>query len=280
MNHSILITGAAHGIGFDAAVALAKRGHIVYAATHFENEVSHARKTTEAQGLSIHWLSLDVTDPADVERAKKIAPDILINNAATGQSGPLAEVPLDRVRLGFETNVVGSLAMIQAVVPEMLRKGGGRIVNISSIAGRVVLPGLGPYHMTKFAIEAMSDALRMELAPFNIKVVVIEPGKILTGFNERMLASKWEWLRPDSMYRDFFERWRKRDKSFTPGSAPTDSIVAAILHAVESPKPKTRYIGPKSNRLLVWLGEHAPDRLRDLVLGERRMSAGAKVKAD
>jgi len=266
MSSSILITGATHGIGFDAAVALAKRGHEVHAATHLESEIASARKATEAQGLTINWLAIDVTDPGDILKAKQIAPDILINNAATGQSGPLAEVPLDRVRLGFETNVVGSLAMIQTLVPEMVRKGGGRIVNISSIAGRVVIPGLGPYHMTKFAIEAMSDALRMELAPFNIKVAIIEPGKILTGFNERMLATKWQWLRPDSLFHDFFDAWRKRDKSFTPGSAPTDGVVGAIVHAVESNRPKTRYVAPQSNVLLVWLGRHAPDRLRDAIL--------------
>lgn len=266
MSSTILITGAARGIGHDAAIALAKRGHTVYAATHHENEVATARQATEAQGLPIHWLSLDITDPGDILKAKKIAPDILINNAAIGQSGPMTEVPLERVRSGFETNVLGTLALIQALVPDMARKSAGRIVNISSIAGRVVIPGLGPYHMTKFAIEAMSDALRMELAPYNIKVSIIEPGKILTGFNERMLATKWQWLRPDSMYHERFDAWRKKDKAFTTGSAPSDAVVAAIVHAVESTKPKTRYVAPKSNSLFVWLGRHAPDRLRDTIL--------------
>lgn len=267
MSTTILITGATRGIGHAAAVALAKRGHEVYACTHFDHQVSPAQQATDRDGLNIKWMKLDVTDPADIEQAKKIAPDILINNAAVGQTGPLSEIPLDRVRLGFETNVIAPLALIQAVVPAMVQRGQGRIVNISSVAGRFVIPALGPYVMTKFALEAMSDVLRNELAPFGIKVALIEPGKILTGFNEKMLATKWEWLKPNSLFRDKFDAWRERDRKFTPGSNPTDSVVAAIVAAVESPKPRIRTVAPASNRLLVRLARVVSDKIRDAVLG-------------
>lgn len=263
MNSTILITGATGGIGHDAAIALAKRGHKVFACAHLENQIASARQSTEREGLDITWLRLDVTDPADIAKAKEIAPDVLINNAAIGQTGPLAEIPLDRVRLGFETNVVGPLALIQAVVPAMAHRGTGRIVNVSSVAGRFVIPALGPYVMTKFALEAMSDVLRVELAPLGIKVAIIEPGKILTGFNERMLASKWEWLKPDSLFKDKFDAWRARDKKFTPGSNPTESVVAAIVAAVESPKPRIRTIAPANNRVLVRIARSVSDHVRD-----------------
>jgi NAD(P)-dependent dehydrogenase (short-subunit alcohol dehydrogenase family) len=253
MSDAILITGCRRGIGHDAAVTLAKRGHKIFAAVQFEKDVMPNQQATDRDGLNISWLKLDVTDPKDVARAAQLEPDVLINNAATGQTGPLAEIPLDRVRLGFETNVVGPLALIQSVVPGMVSRGHGRIVNISSVAGRFVIPALGPYAMTKFALETMSDVLHTELKPLGIKVAIIEPGKILTGFNEQMLATKWEWLKPDSLFRNKFEEWRARDKKFTPGSNPTDSVIKAIVDAVESPNPRLRTVAPASNRLLVCL---------------------------
>ena len=263
MSSTILITGATRGIGHDAAIALAKRGHKIIACTREDREVALAQDATDRDGLSIRWMKLDVTDPGDIAKAKGLSPDILINNAATGQTGPLAEIPLDRVRLGFETNVIGPLALIQALVPAMAQRGHGRIVNISSVAGRFVIPALGPYVMTKFALEAMSDVLRVELAPFGIKVAIIEPGKILTGFNEKMLATKWEWLRPDSLFKDKFDVWRERDRKFTPGSNPTDSVVRAIVDAVESPNPRIRTVAPSNNRVMVRLARSVSDKIFD-----------------
>ncbi|HVM90311.1 MAG TPA: SDR family NAD(P)-dependent oxidoreductase [Verrucomicrobiae bacterium] len=263
MSDTILITGCRRGIGHDAAIALAKRGHTVFAAVHFEKDILPNQQATDRDGLRITWLKLDVTDPKDVARAAQLEPDVLINNAAVGQTGPLAEIPLERVRLGFETNVIGALALIQAVVPGMAARGHGRIVNISSVAGRFVIPALGPYVMTKFSLEAMSDVLRVELAPLGIKVAIIEPGKILTGFNEQMLATKWEWLKADSLFKDKFDLWRKRDKNFTPGSNPTTSVVDAIVAAVESPKPRIRTVAPSNNRVLVRLARSVSDRISD-----------------
>ncbi len=263
---SILITGAVNGIGRDAAYALAKRGHTVMAATHTHHQVAPAQKASEALGLNVRWMKLDVQDAEDVARAAVLAPDVLINNAGIGESGPLAEIPLDRVRNGFETNVLGSLALVQAVAPTMIARGQGRIINVSSVAGRIVLPGLGAYHATKFALEAMSDALRMELAAFGIRVSIIEPGKIRTGFNERMLETKWKWLQPDSLFAKRFEAWRRRDAQFTLGSHPTDAVVRSIVHAVESPRPKTRYPAPWDAKLYIRLTSLFPDRLKDYLL--------------
>lgn len=263
---TILITGATRGIGHDAAYALARRGHRVFAATHFDRQVAPAQAASDAAGLRITWLKLDVTAPADVARARDIAPDVLINNAAVGESGPMSEVPLARLRLSLETNVVGPLALVQAVVPAMAGRGGGRIVSLSSVAGKLVIPGLGAYHVTKFGIEAMSDALRLELKRFGIPVAIVEPAKIATGFNERMLASKWEWLAETSLFRALFPAWRETDKAFVARQHPTTRVVQAIVHAVESPRPRIRYPAPFDARVITWASRFVPDRWKDASL--------------
>ncbi len=180
----VLITGCSSGIGRATALRLAKAGHTVYAtARHLESV-----KDLEDQGC--RTLALDVTDQdsaakavAAVEEAHGVV-GVLVNNAGYGQSGAVEAVPIDDVRRQYETNVLGYLRMVQLVLPAMRRKRQGRIVNLSSVAGRVVMPGSGIYSSSKFAIEAFSDALRYEVRGFGIDVVVIEPGPIRTSFTE------------------------------------------------------------------------------------------------
>ena len=137
-----------------------------------------------------------MTDPVDVVQVADIDPDVLVNNAGFGVMAPLASVPLDRMRAGFEVNVFGMVAMSQAAIPGMKAKGGGRIINMSSIAG--VLPGVmtAPYAMTKHAVEAFSKALREELAPYGIDVTKINPGPYDTGFNDNMVNGIAEFIEP------------------------------------------------------------------------------------
>ncbi|HMQ24575.1 MAG TPA: SDR family NAD(P)-dependent oxidoreductase, partial [Acidimicrobiales bacterium] len=169
--------------GKGAAVELAKRGHRVIATT----ETAEQAAALAAEHPELTTQKLDVTDPADVAGAADLDPDVLINNAGFGVMAPLSTVPLDRMKAGFEVNVFGMVAMCQAVVPGMKARGGGRIINMSSIAGVLSGPMTAPYAMTKHAVEAFSKALRDELAPYGIDVTKLNPGPYDTGFNDAMV---------------------------------------------------------------------------------------------
>src|SRR5438067_4594546 len=185
----VLITGCSTGIGRSAADRLARRGHTVYAT---------ARRTESIEDLKeagCRTLALDVTDEesmraavAAVEEAEG-AVGALVNNAGYSQSGAIEDVPMDQVRKQFETNVFGLVRMCQLVLPGMRKQGDGRIVNVSSMGGRLVFPGGGIYHATKHAVEALSDALRFEVRGFGIGVSIIEPGLIKTEFGHAAVDS-------------------------------------------------------------------------------------------
>lgn len=266
MKKTILITGASSGIGRDTALALARRGHRVIATARRRGFLNDLEKIASDENLDMAFAKLDITDGNDVAAAKTFDPDVLINNAGMGESGPIAEIPIERVHKNFETNVFGTLALTQAVVPGMLARKSGRIVNVSSVAGRLVVPFLGAYHMTKYAIEAMSDAQRLELEPRGIRVSMIEPGLILTGFNEEMAQTKYEWLTDASLFAEDLPKMRKHDADLPKHSYSTASIVAAMVHAVESPRPKTRYTAPKKYQWILCLAKFLPDRVKDRIL--------------
>lgn len=263
----ILITGAGSGIGLDTAFALARRGHDVILTTHTESEVSQTKKLAQEEGVTLKVTKLDITQESEIKRAAKLEVDVLINNAAIGESGPMLEVPPERVRQLFETNVFGTLRTTQVFADAMLkRKKGGRIITVSSVAGRVVIPFLGPYHMSKFSLEAAFDAFRLELEPEGIWISLIEPGLIYTGFNERMADTKYEWLQADSVYKKNIPSMRHHDSTLTLRSHGTESVVKAMIHAVESNKPKTRYVRPKSYKRVLLALSFLPTRLRDKLI--------------
>jgi NAD(P)-dependent dehydrogenase (short-subunit alcohol dehydrogenase family) len=180
---TVLITGAGSGFGKAAAIELARRGHRVIATTETVDQAD----ALAAQHPELTTTKLDVTDPADVATAGDLGVDVLINNAAVGVLGPMAAMPMERVRISFEVNVFGTVAMSQAVIPGMRRRGSGRIINMSSIAGVAASPQSSPYSMTKYAIEAFTKSLRGELAPHGIDVTKVNPGPYDTGFNDRMV---------------------------------------------------------------------------------------------
>ena len=194
MNKTVMITGAGSGFGKGAALALAGRGHTVIATT--ETEAQAEALAAEAPQLTV--AKLDITT-ADVAKAAAWDLDVLIDNAGAGQTGPMADVPLDRVRRLFEVNVFGTIAVTQAVLPRMVAKGSGRIIIMSSIAGVLSAPAFGPYSMTKHALEAMGKAMRAELADQGVDVCLINPGPYLTGFNDRMADSMWDWFGSDAV---------------------------------------------------------------------------------
>jgi len=241
----VLITGSGSGIGRDTALKLAKRGHTVYATTHTEAQAVEWKRAGSAK---VEAFKLDVTDSSDRARAAEIPIDVLINNAAVGESGSLAEVPLERVRATFETNLFATLALTQAVLKGMIARRGGTVIFISSLAGRVPIPFLMPYAMTKFALSAAADALRQEIAQLDcgVHIAVVEPGAFHTGFNQRMIARKYEWMRQGSYFADRIAELKAQEqRQFAILELrSTRSIVRRIVKAVEAEKPRLRYVAP------------------------------------
>jgi NAD(P)-dependent dehydrogenase (short-subunit alcohol dehydrogenase family) len=229
MTKTVMITGAGSGFGKGASLALAARGHQVIATTETEEHATALR--AEAPQLTVE--KLDITSD-DVAKAADWDIDVLINNAGAGQTGPMADVPLDRVRHLFEVNVFGTLAVTQQVLPRMVAKGSGRIIIVSSIAGVVVGPSFGPYSMTKHALEAMGKAMRAELAPQGIDVTLLNPGPYLTGFNDRMADSMWEWFGDESVNapgKPMFEMMRE---FVTTGQMDPAEVVTRMVELTEA----------------------------------------------
>lgn len=262
----ILITGAGSGIGRATAFALAKRGHQVLATCRTAPQAADVAGEAHEKGVSLETGVLDITVPADRALIGTFAPDVLIANAAVGESGPLAEMPLDRVVRLFETNVVATLACAQEAAKGMVKQKSGRVIITSSIAGRLTVPYMGAYCMSKHAVEAMGDVLRMELKRHGVSVSLIEPGLIYTGFNERMASTKYEWMQEDSMDADLLPSMHLRDEALPSHSYTVEPVVRAMVHAVEARRPKTRYIAPKNYSSAIFLEKLLPTFLKDWVM--------------
>ncbi len=187
---TILVTGAGSGFGKAAAIELASRGHAVVATT----ETAEQADALQAEHPELTSMKLDVTSEADVALAADLNVDVLINNAGMGVMGPMATVPMEKVRAVFEVNVFGMIAMSQAVIPSMKDRGSGRIINVSSVAGKLASPLTSPYSMTKHAVEAYTVSLRGELEPHGIDVTKVNPGPYNTGFNDRMVNGITEYI--------------------------------------------------------------------------------------
>ena len=266
-----LVTGASSGIGEATAERLLAQGFIVYAG---------ARRVDRMAGIEqrgAHTLSLDVTDDQSMTDAvaqiltERNRIDVLVNNAGYGSYGSVEEVPLEEARRQFEVNVFGLARLTQLVLPAMRERKSGRIINVSSIAGRIYEPLGAWYHATKFAVEGLSDSLRLEVAPFGIDVTISQPGPIRT---------EWNTIARDSMvtvsgkgpYADIARRMRATYEKIDGGrSAGTPEQVAeAIVRAATARTPKTREAVPASAKTIVGarrlLSDRAMDRLMKRVL--------------
>ena len=248
MRKTILITGAGTGIGRDAAFALAERGHAVLATTFSASQADALRAECVQRGQTMEVFKLDITDAADRNLLVGRPIDVLINNAALGESGSLAEVDVNRIRKVFEVNVFATLELTQVALKGMIARQSGTVLFISSIAGRLPMPFLMPYSMTKFALSAAAAGLRSEMDQLgkNVQIAVIEPGAIHTGFNQSMTDRKYEWM-DESSY--FFAQAKamkvKEKRTFAFLEArDTRSIVAKIIAASEARRPRLRYVAP------------------------------------
>jgi len=263
----VLVTGASSGIGEETVKALLKAGYVVYAG---------ARRVDRMQPLAAagaRLLALDVTDEAStaaavetvVKEAGRI--DVLVNNAGYGSYGALEDVPLEEARRQFDVNIFGLARLIQLVLPAMRAQRSGRIVNISSIGGKFGEPFGCWYHATKFAVEGLSDSLRMELHPFGIDVVVIQPGAIVTEWNTLAREGLMKYS-GDTAYREGARAHARLMASADQGSMPSPPSVVArtILQAVQAAKPRTRYATGGGAHLILFLRRILSDRIFDAVM--------------
>jgi NAD(P)-dependent dehydrogenase (short-subunit alcohol dehydrogenase family) len=275
-NPAILITGTSTGIGRATTLHLAREGFRVFAGVRRqEDAVSLRGEAPDA----VTPIQLDVTDAASIQQAAKEVEEAvgraglagLVNNAGIGFGGPLEYADLDEMRRGYEVNVFGVMAVTQAFLP-LLRRAKGRIVNLSSGAGKASTPLLGPYCSSKFALEGLSDALRIELRGAGIAVVVIEPGFVDTPMQTKG-RSDIERIR-DAMSDEARERYGAAMKKLEENmlrfgkNATAPETAAKVIHrALTSPRPRTRYPVGNDARLLVPLTRILPDRAKDGILG-------------
>lgn len=272
MNEIVLITGASAGIGCAAAELLLKNGCKVYAG---------ARRVEKMRGLEYlgaKVFALDVTDEASVKSAVEFVLkdagrlDVLVNNAGYGAHGAVEDVPIEEARRQFEVNLFGLARLTQLVLPHMRAAGAGYIINISSIAGKITMPTGGWYHASKHALEAYSDALRLETAQFGIKVVLVEPGPIKTEWDNTALVNleKYSGSGPYApMVRRITEKFRAGYRAGAPGP---EAVARVILRVLRSPRPAARYAVPFSASFILFLKWLLPDRVLDW--GIRRATGG------
>lgn len=192
----ILITGAGSGLGKGTAIGLAQEGHHVIAAMHTWEQLSRFKKDIEDASFkkNIELIKLDILDYMDCEKAYQYDIDILVNNAGIGHTGPIAEIPVHLVREVMETNTFSPLEFSQPFIRKMVKKGKGKIVFLSSVAGLSTSPFLGPYNASKHALEAIAQCLRDELQPYGVTIATINPGPFETGFNDRMYDTYKQWF--------------------------------------------------------------------------------------
>ncbi|TNE51814.1 MAG: SDR family NAD(P)-dependent oxidoreductase [Deltaproteobacteria bacterium] len=268
MSQVIMITGASSGMGKDFALALLKKGHMVYG---LARRVEKMQDIVQAGGKAI---AMDITDEAQVQSAveqvirEKGRVDVLINNAGYAVYGPVEEVPIDKARRQFEVNMFGLASITQKVLPHMRERGSGRIINISSMGGKVYTPMGAWYHATKHALEGWSDCLRVELMPFGIDVVIIEPGGIATEFTDVFQAN----LQGDSEngpYASGLQSIIQSTKQMASQLSPPSVITKLILRAVHSKRPKTRYVAGAYAKPLIFMRKYLSDRMFDRILNSQ-----------
>jgi NAD(P)-dependent dehydrogenase (short-subunit alcohol dehydrogenase family) len=256
MSKVVLITGCSTGIGRDLAQRLTQSGYTVVATARRVETLDDVPATLK--------LSLDVTQSDSIKDAvTRIIQefgriDVLVNNAGYAVRGAIEEVPIEQTQKMFDANVFGVMRMIQAVVPHMRQQKAGRIINISSIVGKLVTPANGAYSATKFALEAMSNALRLELAPFGIHVVLVEPGSIKTQFHTTVEVNAQEvFANPHSPYQQLYDQYQKVTADMRQQEPGPEAVSLVVQHAIETSKPKARYLAgfPFSGRLVLLLGD-------------------------
>ena len=282
----VLITGSSTGIGEACARWLDGHGHQVFAGVRRSVDAERLR----AQGSErLQPITIDVTDPTSISEARAKTEqavgdeglDGLVNNAGIAVAAPLEYVPIEEFRRQLEVNVTGQIAVTQAFLP-MLRRAHGRIVFMGSIGGRMSVPFLAPYCASKFALEAVADALRVELQPWAMHVALIEPGSIATPIWEKSggEADVMRTKLPSAVmehYGEAITAMRRAAAETGRRGIPAEHVARAVEHALTTATPRTRYIVGKDARIRAALAAFIPDRLRDrLVTGAMKLPGPRK----
>lgn len=275
---AVVITGASTGIGRACALWLDRMGFGVFAGVRRDMDGQSLR---EAASARLTPLIIDVTEERSIEQAASAVTAAvgdeglagLVNNAGIAVAGPLEFLPLERLRGQLEVNVIGQVAVTQAFLP-LLRRRRGRIVFMGSISGRLAGPFLGPYAASKFALEALTDSLRVELRPWDMHVAIVEPGSIDTPIWAKGLeaADALEQELPEAalaLYRPYIDALRTAVEQTAAAGIPPDEVAKAVAHALMARRPKTRYLVGRDARMLALIARWVPDRLRDRLVRRR-----------
>lgn len=263
----VLITGCSSGIGRALAEEFAARGHRVFATARSRESL------TDLEGERVQTASLDVTAAGSIAGAVADClawagrVDMVVNNAGYALVGPMSELDPDDIRTQFETNVIGLVAVAQAVIPSMVKARNGRIVNIGSVSGLTTTPFGGAYSATKAAVHMISDAMRMELAPFGIEVITIQPGSIQSSFGARAAVGV-DRFQEGSLYSSLEEQIQERARMSQKNPTPTGEFAAKVVDAVTPTNPPAVFRSGRGSRILSVMA-HLPVRLRDRILSRR-----------
>lgn len=272
---AVVVTGASTGIGAACALGLDALGFQVFAGVRRATDGAALQQRASGRLTAV---ALDVTDAASIAGATRTVSAVvgvkglagLVNNAGIAVPGPLEFLPLADLRRQFEVNVVGQVAVTQAMLP-LLRAARGRIVNMGSIGGRMAAPFVGAYGASKFALEALTDALRVEVRPWGMHVSIIEPGAIATPIWQKSTQEAnrmQDGLPPEAMrlYGKALEALRKGAAYSERTAIPPDAVVAAVVHALTAEKPRTRYVIGRRAKMQAAIARWLPDRTRDRLL--------------
>ena len=270
ISRGVLVTGASSGIGAASALLLARNGYRVFAGVR---RIDDGAKLVAEGGERIRPVVLDVTIEEQVtaarEHVEKECGSLagVVNNAGIAIGGPLEFVRMEDLRTQLEINVIGVARVTQAFLP-LLRKARGRIVNISSIAGRNALPLMAPYSASKFALEAMSDALRVELWPWGIRVILIEPGAVITPIWGKSQGFAEASPEAERLYGKLLAMGRRVLEGAGKDGLPVDEVARKVFEAISSKNPKARYLMGRGTRARVVL-EHLPTGIRDRLIARQ-----------
>jgi NAD(P)-dependent dehydrogenase (short-subunit alcohol dehydrogenase family) len=265
---NVFVTGASSGIGRAAAIELAARGHRVFAGARRAAALDELARANPR----IVAVPIDVTDPASVKAAAASIDDatsghgvdVLVNAAGYALRGPVEALSTEALEHHFATNVHGLLEVTRAFLPAMRARRSGRVINVSSVVGRFVLPGLGAYSASKFAVEALSDALRMELAEFGVQVVLIEPSWVTTNIAEASAQATSDFpLAAEGYERQLATTGAYIVNEVRTNAIPPEAVARRIADAAQARKPKSRYVMPRRARFLVRLFDALPDAAAD-----------------
>jgi NAD(P)-dependent dehydrogenase (short-subunit alcohol dehydrogenase family) len=268
---SVLITGGTDGLGRAAALLLAERGYRVFAGGRDAEKLASLDKLARERKLTVKPIELDVSNDAsidhsisEIERSGNSI-DVLVNNAGIVILAAMEEISAEDLRKQYETNLFGAVRMMQRVVPEMRRKRRGRIINMSSLSGRVVHPLYGPYASTKFALEAISDAMRLELYPFDVQVVLIEPGYIETNIKRTALelSSSYAGRAASSPYAGIYQPVFTWAKTSNHSRTSPEDCARVVLSAIEDARPRTRYLVTRGAKAWILARRLLSDRALD-----------------